>query len=258
VVEESWVAALKTGQPETAWDLFLGSYRHVIVATARRVVHDHDDTMDVFSRTCELLREDECRRLREYALRPTHAARPSTWLAAVVRNVAVDFLRHRDGRQRLPAAVQSMPDRAQQLYRFLFHQRMSQVEAFESLRARSPQPLPFREFLADLRTLYGAVLGKSRLGTASPPYPDSWETGEDPPDLPAIRERSAALEAALESLTPEDRLVLELYVIEELPARDVARMMKLQDAKAVYNHSYRALAALRAVLKGTDLDPEQR
>jgi DNA-directed RNA polymerase specialized sigma24 family protein len=40
-----------------------------------------------------------------------------------------------------------------------------------------------------------------------------------------------------------------LYVIEELPAQDIARILRLPNAKAVYNHVYRALAALRGELE---------
>ena len=40
-------------------------------------------------------------------------------------------------------------------------------------------------------------------------------------------------------------MVVELYVIEELPAVDVARIAGLPNAKAVYNRVYRALADLR-------------
>src|SRR5438034_463080 len=39
-----------------------------------------------------------------------------------------------------------------------------------------------------------------------------------------------------------------LYVVEELPAADVARILGLPNAKAVHNRVYRALAAARARL----------
>jgi DNA-directed RNA polymerase specialized sigma24 family protein len=42
-----------------------------------------------------------------------------------------------------------------------------------------------------------------------------------------------------------DRVAVHLYVVEELPAADIARILGLPNAKAVYNRVYRALAALR-------------
>jgi DNA-directed RNA polymerase specialized sigma24 family protein len=62
-------------------------------------------------------------------------------------------------------------------------------------------------------------------------------------------ERNALIEQGLASLSPEDRVVVELYVIEELPAGDVARIVGLPNAKAVYNRVYRALAIVRERLE---------
>jgi len=47
----------------------------------------------------------------------------------------------------------------------------------------------------------------------------------------------------------EDRAAVELFVMEELPAADVARIVGLPNAKAVYNRVYRALAVLRSRLE---------
>ena len=67
-----------------------------------------------------------------------------------------------------------------------------------------------------------------------------------------------SLAAALESLPPDDRLAVRLYVVDEMPADQVARALGYPNAKTVYNHVYRALAAVRARLeqagiKGGDL-----
>jgi len=43
-------------------------------------------------------------------------------------------------------------------------------------------------------------------------------------------------------------VVLELYIVDELPASDVARVLGLPNGKAVHNRAYRALATVRARL----------
>jgi DNA-directed RNA polymerase specialized sigma24 family protein len=98
---EGWVAELKQGRPDAAWDLFLDRYRRLIFAAIRHYAQDYDDVMDVFARVCEALREDDLARLRCYAEQPFHGARFSTWLVTVVRHLTIDWFRHRNGRRRL-------------------------------------------------------------------------------------------------------------------------------------------------------------
>jgi DNA-directed RNA polymerase specialized sigma24 family protein len=44
-------------------------------------------------------------------------------------------------------------------------------------------------------------------------------------------------------------VAVQLFVIDELPAKDVARIVGAPNAKAVYNRVYRALAAAREELE---------
>jgi RNA polymerase sigma factor (sigma-70 family) len=62
-------------------------------------------------------------------------------------------------------------------------------------------------------------------------------------------EQRAILGAALASLPAEDRLAVQLYVVDEMPADQVARALGYINAKTVYNRVYRALAAIRAGLE---------
>jgi DNA-directed RNA polymerase specialized sigma24 family protein len=66
---------------------------------------------------------------------------------------------------------------------------------------------------------------------------------------PVVVEDAERLQHALSALSPEDRVAVQLYVVEEMPAADVARVVGLPNAKAVYNRVYRALAFLRARLE---------
>ena len=64
---EPWVAELRRGSTEAAWDAFLTRDRRVIFAAIRHCVRDYDDVMDAFARVCEALREDEFTRFRRCA-----------------------------------------------------------------------------------------------------------------------------------------------------------------------------------------------
>lgn len=245
---EEWAAELQQGRSEIAWDLILNRYRRLIFAAIRHYAQDYDDVMEVFTRVCDTLREDDFRRLRQYAAEPVHRARFSTWLVTVVRHITVDWFRQRDGRRRLSVVAEGLPPLRRRIFEHVFLDRRSHAEAYELIRGREAPALSFRDFLVELRATYRAVTDGRRgrvlheLGAAPPTEVDLPSTGE-------LFERSERLEEALDSLSAEDRVALQMYVLEELPAAEVARVLGLPNAKAVYNRVYRALAALRAQLE---------
>ena len=247
---EEWVAELQRGRSDPAWDLFLTRYRRLIFAAIRHYAQDYDDVMDVFARVCEALREDDLRRLRTYIAQTDHRARFSTWLVAVVRNLTVDWFRHRDGRRRLSAVAEGLPPLRRRIFEHVFLEHRSHLETFELIRTAEAPTLSFNEFQAELRATYREVTEGRRgqvlrdLGAAPLPGAEP-----DTPEATLTAETRALLEQALCSLSTEDRVALELYVMEELPAAEIARTLGLPNAKAVYNRVYRALAAVRAQLE---------
>lgn len=249
---EDWVAELQQGRPEPAWDMFLSRYRRIVFAAIRHYAQDYDDVMDVFARVCEALREDDLRRLRSWVDQPKHTARFSTWLVTVVRNLTVDWFRHRDGRRRLSVVADGLPPLRRRIFEHVFLDGRSHVEAYELIHADQTPELSFRAFLAELRATYravthgrrGALLRDAGAGMAEEEEPQATAEGR-PEEAAELRE---LLERALGSLPPEDRVAVELYVLEELPAADIARMLGFPNAKAVYNRVYRALDALRVQL----------
>lgn len=246
---EGWVAELEQGRADAAWDLFLDRYRRLIFAAIRHYAQDYDDVMDVFARVCEALREDDLRRLRSYLTQRDHRARFSTWLVTVVRNLTVDWFRHRDGRRRLSAVAEALSPLRRRIFEHVFLDQCGHVEAYELIHAREAPALSFREFLGELRATYSAVTDGRRgqvlreLGGTLPP-----ETEPLSSDATDAADTRRLLDQALGCLGAEDRVVLELYVVEEVPAADVARIVGLPNAKAVHNRVYRALAAVRAQL----------
>src|SRR5690349_12247427 len=154
---EGWEAELGAGRPDAAWDAFLDRYRRLIFAAIRHYAQDYDDVMDVFARVCEALREDDLRRLRTYTEQRDHRARLSTWLVTVVRNLTVDWFRHRDGRRRLSGVAEALPPLRRRIFELVFLDQRSHIEAYELIHAREAPALPFAEFLAELRATYAAV-----------------------------------------------------------------------------------------------------
>ncbi len=134
------------------------------------------------------------------------------------------------------------------------------MEAYELLRSRDGAGLSFGEFLKELSATYrAATAGRGGRLAAELAIPPPAAVHDSPGDDPAVlAEQQTILAAALESIPPEDRLAIQLYVVEEIPAEQVARALGYPSAKTVYNRVYRALAAIRARLervgiKGRDL-----
>jgi len=215
--------------------------------------------MDVFARVCEALRENNFDRLRRCAAHVDPTRPFSTWLVVVVHNLTIDWFRHRDGRPRLGAVAAALPPVQRHIFEYVFLEQRSHVEAYELLRSRGGDGagLSFAEFLKELRATYRAATtarGQRLLAELAIPPP---ATGSDHAGDPAVlADQQAILARALQSLSPDDQLAVQLYVVDEMPADQVARALGYPNVKTVYNHVYRALAAIRASLERVGIKKE--
>jgi RNA polymerase sigma factor (sigma-70 family) len=255
-----WTAKLEAGDPDGAWDLFVECYRRLIFAAIRHYTTEHDEMMDVFAQVCESLRADDLARLRRYLAQRDHRARFSTWLVTVVRNLTVDWFRHRDGRQRLSAIVVNLPPLQQRIFECVFADGQSHVETYELLVGTQDPGWSFSAFLRELRGTYRAVAARRK----GPLMAELWGPAPPPEEEPLAAdavsraEQAVRVTEALDALPPEDRVAIQMFVVDDVPAADVARVLGLPNAKAVYNRVYRALADLRvrlerAGISGVDL-----
>lgn len=255
--EEPWLEALRAGDPERAWDLFVDQYRALIFATIRRYARDHDEVMDAFAEVCGGLRRDQLARLRKYWDRSTHTARFSTWLVVVVHRQVIDWGRQHVFRRRVRYQAALSPQQ-RQIFESVFVQRRSHVETYELVRSTLDPSLSFRAFVRELRATYQAVeaAGRDPLTreidgpTAFLAIDDVIENlREDDEDPAVLLDTHLRIASALSSLAADERLAVEMFVVHEMPAAAIARSLGWPNAKAVYNRVYRALAALRASLK---------
>jgi DNA-directed RNA polymerase specialized sigma24 family protein len=149
-----------------------------------------------------------------------------------------------------------LPSVQRRIFQHVFLEQRSHIETYELIRAGEAPAISFREFLTELRATYQTVTGGRRghllreMAALPPP-----ENEPETPDASAGEQRKL-VERLLGALSPEDRVAVQLYVLDELPAEDVARVLALPNAKAVYNRVYRALAELRAQLEASGLQRE--
>ena len=246
---ESWRAKLSAGNTEGAWDEFITRYRRLIFATIRRTLGDDDDVVDVFAEVCANLSADNL------ALPQRHAesgkARFSTWLVAVVHHQTIDWVRHREGRHRVrpPAGLSSLQ---QQIFQRVFAERRSHVEAYELIRQSAASDMTFAAFIREVTNTYRMVervRGKVAMHYFAGSPIISQQIEETPEDAAIAAESQSQLMTALEILAPDERLAVQLFVVDEVSADRVARIVGWPNAKAVYNRVYRALRELRKELE---------
>jgi RNA polymerase sigma factor (sigma-70 family) len=254
---ERWIEELEAGDLDAAWDLFLERYRRLIFATIRHFAEDYDDVMDIFAHVCQALREQNLARLRKYTAQTTHRAHFSTWLVTVVRHLVIDWFRQRGGRKRLSTAVAALSPLQQMIFEYVFQRARSHIEAYELIRTRGETDLPFGQFLRELHATYRALSdgrqGRLMRELAGPLPPAEPEPTCDP-ETPTGDSRER-LTQALESLDAADRAAVHLFVVEELSAAEVARIVGWPSAKTVYNRVYRALAAMRVHFERSGIGP---
>jgi len=251
-----WLEELREGRTDAAWDHFLDRYRRLIFSAIRHYTQDPDDVMDVFAHVCESLHVDGLARLRRYAEAPAPGARFSTWLVTVVRNQTVDFFRHRDGRPRhaVPAGLSPLE---QQIFQHVFVEGRSHEESFQLLAAQHEAAVSSHLFAEALRETYRVVDAARGAGSVRRQVPLPVAGAEPSPDERVqSAEGAARMAGLLDTLDSVERLAIQLFVIDELAAADVARIVGWPNAKMVYNRVARALVALRRQLEHAGLSKE--
>lgn len=246
---ERWQAHLESGDERAAWDSFESRYRPLMLATIRRLIPDIDDVMDVYAEACAALTADSFARLRSYSGRAAARAAVSTWLVIVVRNITVDWLRSTEGRRQTPVPA-GLSGLHRDIYLALCIGGHSAVEAFEVVRARSGLEMTFAAFLREIRLVRQTNPCPDSLPVRRPePLPLLPEIPVLTGDPGELADLAGRLAAALDMHPPDVRLAVQLFVIDELSAADVARLVGWPNAKAVYNRVSRALESMRAALE---------
>ena len=254
---DAWMAKLAERDVRTAWGLFVSRYRRLIVATIRRLTQSPDDVREIYAHVCEALVADDLARLRRYAAAASRGPprdRFSTWLVVVVRNQTIDWLRRRDGRRRLTPSPPALTALQRRIFEHEVIEHRPRVEAYELIRGGAAAPdLPFGAYLREVRATYRALDAAHWRGEPDPAAAAARFAEEvaEPTggDGPGAAGAEAALGALMASLAPDERLAVQLFVVEERSAAEVARTVGWRNAKSVYNHVYRTLAVLRAGLE---------
>jgi RNA polymerase sigma factor (sigma-70 family) len=251
--DQTLLDALAAGGP-AAWQAFLDASSGTLFRVVSLFAHSYDDRMDLFLFVCTKLHDDDMRRLRSFRYRAESPCRFSTWLAVVVKNLAVDHLRARDGRFRAFRKVDAM----EEIDRLVFDYHLRDGKPLEEVRhlletrhglgvgdvelaeraARVEAALS-----ANQRWRLMARLSERRdhlsldpVSGRAGPEPDQAiplaDTRADPERALRSREAGRALISAMESIPPRERLAVTLRYRDGMSARQIAVILDVTAAEA--------------------------
>jgi DNA-directed RNA polymerase specialized sigma24 family protein len=253
--------ALLAEDPGRGWRAFIDRHTTALLLLIGRVgVSDADETMELYLRVCEHLHEGGCARLRRHD--PAQGSLRA-WLAVVVRNVAVDWVRSRAGRRRLFAAVKHLPALEREVFELYYWERRMPSEIVEVLSARGGRPLGLTHVLDALdrvqasltdrhrAQLLPGILRGPRAGTEDDEPPEAPDPRPDPENALRMKDTDALFAAALSRLTAEEAAIIRLKFVQGLSHRQIQQALHLP--QLTDDRVKGIMARLRAHLAGQPL-----
>jgi DNA-directed RNA polymerase specialized sigma24 family protein len=253
VADHEWPAVL-SADPGKGWRAFIDAYTPFLLAQIERAgAADRDEAMEIYTRVCERLSEQNCAALRR---RDPGAGSLRGWLAVVVRRAAVDYVRSQLGRRRIFGAVRELDRFHQRLFELYYWEGRSLAEATETLRVELKRDVTLDTVLDGLETVDCALSDRHRsellslVARARPASLDDANDGSpvieptaDTPDPEAAlraRELEDRLNRALAALPPEDAAIVSLKYVEGLTRAQIQRLLRLPD---LTEHRVRTIVA---------------
>ena len=240
-----------------AWSVFLEEYSASIFQVICHFEPDPDKASDCFQFVCEQLIKDRFRRLRRFNVEG--AAKFSTWLRAVIRNLCIDWHRQENGRFRPFKSILRLSSLDQQVFRLLYERGLPLQEGLQLLKTEFPNvtEVSVNESRQRIETgltrqqrwLLNTRLARSHEATMTRDLDEVRENVVDPranPEAQAImKERYDSLMRKLNRLPDQDRLLIRLRFEQELTLDQIAKLLNLGNAQRVDRQLKQILSELR-------------
>lgn len=245
---DSWQDRLERGDTDGAWAVVERDHGRLVRSVIRRLVDQPELVEEAFSVVVTALTINEFAKLRRYSREDPSGASMASWLVVVVRRLVIDWLRREHGRSRNTVPT-DLEGRRRAMYVARCLERLTATETYEVLRTDRETHPTFATFLRELRALARShPCPEARPGRRATLIPTSEDLTISAVDPAEAIDQSHQLASLLGREPPDLRLAIQLFVVEELQASDVARLVGWPNAKAVYNRVGRALARMRDAL----------
>lgn len=254
---------LGSADAQAAWEEFLLRYSSILYQTVHASTRDQDEIADCFVHICKHLARNGFRRLLRFS--PDGAASFTTWLRVVARNLCFDWHRKVHGRFRPFKSVQGLSALELEVYQCRYERRLSREETLARLHVN--QASLNEEELTDIENriensltpLQHWILSsrkESNLPTtaklAEDEEPGHIDVPDEAPSPEAVAlegQQRTRLHECLESLPPDERLVVRLRFEDELSLDEISKLTGLGDAQRVHRRLAAILGKLRAAME---------
>jgi RNA polymerase sigma factor (sigma-70 family) len=230
--------ALLVEDPERGWRAFIDRHTPALLALIERAgAADRDEAMELYLRVCAHLRERGCARLRRHD--PAQGSLRA-WLAVVVKNVAVDWVRSRAGRRRLFAGLRDLPPMERDVFALYYWERRMPSEIAEVLSVRGARRVRLDEVLDALDRVQARLSERNRaqllpglLRQRGPSEerdggaPEPLDPRPDPEQALRLKETRDLFASALARLTTEEAAILRLKYVQGLTHRQIQQALHL-------------------------------
>ncbi len=227
---------------ERGWRAFVDQYTPALLAYIERAgIRDRDEAMELYVLVCERLTADDCARLRRHD--PAKGAL-GAWLAVLVRNVVIDWVRSRAGRRRLFGSIKNLGRLDQRVFELFFWDNRTVAEIAGLLQAEF-ESLALADVFDALERVQSALTERQRVelvamaarsasAVSLDATPDAGDRPLDVEDPTAdiegnaqTREAEALLERALAALPAEDAAIARLKYGEGLSLKQIRQALHL-------------------------------
>lgn len=227
--------------PGLGWRAFVDQYSPRLLQLIDQCgVRDRDDAMDLYVHVCERLAADNCARLRRH---DPGKGSLTAWLSTVVRRMLVDWVRSNQGRKRVFGSVKALPVIDQRVFEMYYWRRHTPAEMASLVIDDAGRPIGLSAVFAALERVERALTERQRaeLITLAARTSDAVsiedEEGEtviavasDAPGPEAAMlatDDQRALDAALATLDPEDRVIISMRFMDGLTLPEIKRALHL-------------------------------
>lgn len=250
---------LRSDEAGIAWTDFIDRYAPLIMTVVNRFDSGNGRKSDCFLYVCERLCDDGFRRLLRF--RASTAVRFESWLGVVVLNLCVDWHRKLFGRATLLPAVSALPSFDRDVYRLVIEKGMGKEAVYQALLADHPdltREIVVNSVLRIYRVLTPRQRWQIQVWQHRRVAAGEEETGSldrlpsllsGPEDDARERQELELLQAAMDELTPQDRLLLRLRYQEGLSLKKIAELLQLGDVNRAFRKIQAAVKALRGVVE---------